>query len=182
MQILDNQTILLAFVVVIGLAVLLQAILLLIIFLTVRKAASFIREETENLHSSLMPVLLDTRDVLASSRETLATAQEFLTDAQGFLTRVSPKIEATAGDLAEITHGLRAQVAQMQSSAMEIMDDVQGQSNRLNHMVTGLLDTVDRAGSFVTNVVSRPVQQVSSILRMVKAIVESLRGPSTQRR
>jgi len=71
MQILDNQTILLAFVVVIGLAVLLQAILLLIIFITLRKSASFIREEAENLHSSLMPVLFDTRDVLASSREPL---------------------------------------------------------------------------------------------------------------
>jgi hypothetical protein len=182
MQIPDNQNILLAFVVITGLAVSLQAILLLIIFITLRKATGIIRDEAENLHSSLMPVLYDTRDTLASARETLVSTQEFLTNAQGFLTRVSPKVEATAGDLAEITHGLRTQVAQMQSSALEIMDGVQMQSNRLNHMITGLLDTVDRAGNFVTNVVSRPVQQVSGILRMVKAIVESLRGPSAQRR
>jgi hypothetical protein len=182
MQILDNQNILLAFVVVTGLAVLLQAILLLIIFISVRKAAGFIRDEAENLHSSLMPVLYDTRDTLASVRETLVSTQEFLADAQGFLTRVAPKIEATAGDLAEITHGLRTQVAQMQSTALEILDGVQMQSNRLNHMISGLLDTVDRAGSFVTNVVSRPVRQISGILAMVKAVVESLRGSSAQRR
>jgi methyl-accepting chemotaxis protein len=179
---LDNQTILLAFAIVTGLAVLLQAMILLAIFVTMRKASGSIREEAANLRSSLMPVLLDTQDVIASSRDTLAKAQEFLVSAQGVLNRVSPKIEAAAGDLEEIAHGLRAQTAQVQSSAMEILEQVRKQSNRLDHMITSLLDTVDRAGGFVTDLVSRPVRQISGILAMVKAVVESLRGPAPQRR
>lgn len=179
---LDNQTILLAFAIVTGLAVLLQAIILLAIFVTMRKASGSIRAEAEKLRSSLMPVLLDTQDMIASSRDTLAKAQEFLVSAQGFFNRVSPKVEAAAGDLEEIAHGLRAQTAQVQSSAMEILEQVRKQSNRLDHMITSLLDTVDRAGGFVADFVSRPVRQISGILAMVKAVVESLRGPAPQRR
>jgi phage-related protein len=48
-------------------------------------------------------------------------------------------------------------------------------------MITSLLDTVDRAGGFVANVVSTPVRQISNILSMVKAVVESLRGPGAAR-
>ena len=115
---LDNQTILFAFAVVTGLAVLLQAFILLAIFVTMRKAASSIREEIGSLRASLMPVIYDTRELLASSRDTLVSAQEFVANAQGFLTRVSPKVEEAAGDLAEITSGLRVQTAQIQSSVM----------------------------------------------------------------
>jgi len=43
------------------------------------------------------------------------------------------------------------------------------------------LDTVDRAGGFVNNVVSTPVRQISGVLRSAKAIVESLRGSRAAR-
>jgi hypothetical protein len=55
------------------------------------------------------------------------------------------------------------------------------QSDHLDHIISGFLDTVDRAGGFVTNVVSKPVQQISSLLSAFKAIVESLRRPLPQR-
>ena len=179
---LDNQTILLAFAVVTGLAVLLQAFILLAIFVTTRKAASSIQKEIGNLRSTLLPVIYDTREILASSRDTLLGAQDFVANAQGFLTRVSPKVEAAAGDLVEITHGLRAQTAQLQSSVTEILEKVRTQSGRVDHMVTGVLDTADRAGGFVTDVVSRPMRQISSILAVAKAVIESLRGSRAQSR
>jgi hypothetical protein len=179
---LDNQTILLAFAVVTGLAVLLQAFMLLAIFISMRKAASSIRGEVANLRASLMPVIYDTQELLAISRETLVNAQEFVANAQGFLTRVSPKVEAAAGDLAEITKGLRAQTAQMQSSVVEILEQVRKQSYRVDHMITSLLDSVDRAGGFVNNVVSRPMRQISGILAVAKAVIESLRGSKAQSR
>jgi methyl-accepting chemotaxis protein len=178
---LDNQTILLALVVVTGLAVLLQAIVLLAIFLAMRKAVAYFREETENLRSSIMPVIYDTRDMLASTQGTMTNVQAFLADAQAFLTRVSPKVESVATDLVEITNTLRTQSVEMQSSAMEMMERVHRQSDRVDGMITEFLNTVDRAGGFVAEAVSKPVQQISSILRSAKAVVESLRGPRTLR-
>ena len=170
---LDNDTFLLAFVAVTGLAVLLQAIILLAIFVTVRKAFRSIREEVEDLRSSVMPVIYNTRDLLTTSRE-------FLADARELVTRVSPKIEAAATDLAEITHGLRVQSAEIQLSALEILDRVRRQSSRLDAMFSSLLDGIDRAGGFVAEVVSRPVRQISGVLACVKAVVGSLRAPETE--
>lgn len=179
---LDIQTILLAFAVVTGLAVLLQTIFLLAILVAMRKMSKTITNEIESLRGAIMPVILDSRDLIASSRDTLASTQEFVANAQGFLARVSPKIEAATSDLAEITHGLRTQTVQMQSSAQEIVNKLHKQSDRVDHMITGFLDTVDRAGGFVNNIVSKPVQQISNILGAVKAIVESLRTPPPPRR
>lgn len=185
---LDNQTILLAFAAVIALAVLLQTIFLLAIVFAMRKVAGSIREESENLRSAIMPIIFDTRDVLASTRDTLAStqvtltnAQGFLVNAQGFLTRVSPKIEATAGDVAEFTRTLRTQASEMQASTQEIMERVRKQSDRVDGMISNFLDTVDYAGGFVVNVVSKPVRQISGVLRSAKAIVESLRGTRAAR-
>jgi methyl-accepting chemotaxis protein len=178
---LDNQIILLAFVVVTGLAVLLQAIILLAIFFAVRKAVACFREETENLRTSIMPVIYDTRDMLASTQGTMTNMQAFLADAQAFLTRISPQVESVAGDLVEITNTLRTQTAEMQSSAMEMMERVHRQSDRVDGMITEFLNTVDRAGGFVAEAVSRPVRQISGILRSAKAVVESLRAHRTMR-
>jgi hypothetical protein len=156
---------------------LLQTIMLLAITVALRKAANAVREEAENLRTSVMPVIYDTRDLVANTQIMLTSAQEFVSSAQGVLNRMSPRIEAATGDLAEIALGLRVQTAEIQTTAMEILNKVRKQGNRLDEMCTGLLDTVDRAGGFVANAVSAPVRQVSRILGTVKAVVESLSKP-----
>jgi hypothetical protein len=178
---LDNETILLAFAVVTGLAMLLQTIFLLAIVVAARKAAKTLQIEAENLRSAVTPVLFETRELIASTQGVLAGAQELIANAQVFVRRVTPKIEDAAGDLAEITKGLRVQSIEVQSSVLEVLDRVRRQSGRLDDMFTSLLNTVDRAGNFVTDVVSKPVRQLSSILAMVKAVVDSLRGPLVRR-
>lgn len=179
---LDNETILLAFALVTGLVLLLQTIFLLAISTAVRKAVGSMKEEAENLRTSVMPVIYDTRDLLANTQTTVASAQELLTNAQGFYTRVAPKVEAAATDLVQIAHGLRQETAEMQATATEILDKVRRQSSRLDEMVTNFLNTTDRAGNFVVETVGKPVRQVSGMLRSVKAIVETLRKPLPQRR
>lgn len=172
---LDQETILLAFACVTGLAMLFQTILLLVVAFSVSKTAKSLRAEAENLRTSVMPVIYDARDTLANTQIILTSAQEFVAGAQSVLARISPKIESATGDLAEIAQGLRVQTTEMQMTAMEIMDRVHKQSDRLDEMCTALLDSMDRAGGFVANAVSAPVRQVSRILGTVKAVVESLR-------
>jgi hypothetical protein len=172
---LDQETILLAFACVTGLLLLLQTILLLLVAVAVRKTAKSLREEADNLRTSVMPVIYDARDTLANTQIILGSAQEFVTSAQSVLARMAPKVESATGDLAEIAQGLRVQTAEMQLAALEIMDRVRKQSIRLDEMCTAMLVTLDRAGGFVANAVSTPVRQVSRILGTVKAVVESLR-------
>jgi len=151
----DSQTILLAVVAVTALAVLLQAIILLAIFITVRKAARSIKEEAEDLRSSLMPII---------------------NNSQTFFSRLAPKVEAAVTDMAAITHGLREQTAEVRSTAADLMDRLNRQASRMDAMLTGILDAVDKASSFVTDAVGRPVRQLSRLLASAKAIVESLRN------
>jgi hypothetical protein len=153
---LDNETILLAFVAVTGLAVLLQAFILLAILVSVRKATRSIKEELEDLRSAAMPVIYNTRELF---------------------TRLAPIVEDTVGDLSQIAHGLRVQTEEMQSSASEIIEKVRVQTTRLDAMFTGVLDAIDRAGGFVAEAVSKPVRQLSALAASIKAIVESLRVP-----
>ena len=152
---LDNQTIQLAIVAVTALALLLQTIFLLAILVTVRKTARSLKEEIEDLRSSVMPIIYNTRDLLA---------------------RVTPQVEATVEDLAQMAKGMRVQTEDLQSSAREVVERLRAQASRVDAMLSSVLDAVDRTGDFLTEAVNKPVRQISGLLASVKAVVESLRA------
>jgi len=152
---LDNQTVQLALVTAVALAMLIQAIVLLAALIALRKLAKSIREEMAELRSSVMPVIESTRNLLV---------------------RVAPKIEQTTCDLALLTRALRNQVADVQAAADDIIGRAQRQASRVDSMLSSVLDAVDRAGSFMADTVAKPVRQLSAFLASAKAVIESLRG------
>jgi uncharacterized protein YoxC len=151
---LDNQTILLAIVAVTAMAVLLQAFILLGIFIAVRKATRTLNEQVEELRNAAMPILSNTRDLI---------------------TRVTPYVESTVVDVAEMAHGLREQTANMETAAQGMLERLRKQSSRVDAMFSKVLDGVDRAGSFLTDAVGTPARQLAGVLASVKAVIESLR-------
>jgi methyl-accepting chemotaxis protein len=153
---LDPQTAQLIFAGVAALALLLQALVLLAIFFGVRKAVSTLREDFDDLRSSVMP---------------------FVKDAHEVFTRVAPKIEETTADVAELTHSLRAQSEDLKAATAEIIEKARRQAGRIDSMTTAVLDAADRAGTFVNDAVSKPMRQISGILASVKAVVDTLRAP-----
>jgi methyl-accepting chemotaxis protein len=157
---LDNQTIQLALVAAVALAMLIQAIVLFAALIALRKLAKSIRQEIDDLRSSVMPLIENTRNLLA---------------------RVAPKIEQTASDLALLTRALRNQTADVQAAADEIIGRAQLQARRVDSMLSNVLDAVDRAGSFMADTVTKPMRQLSAFIASAKAVIESLRstqGPS----
>jgi uncharacterized protein YoxC len=146
-----------------ALALLMQAIILLAMFLGMRKAAKSLKEEIEDVRSSVMPVVNDTRELLTR------------------LSRLTPKLESTITDAAELTSKLRAQTADVEAAVEDILERVRKQTSRVDNMFSGTLDTVDRASVFVTETIVKPVRQISGLLAGLKAIIESLRSaqPST---
>jgi methyl-accepting chemotaxis protein len=153
---LDPQTAQLIFAGVAALALLLQAIVLLAIFFGIRKAISTLREDFEDIRTSVTPFVKDAHDVF---------------------TRVAPKIEETTADVAALTHTLRAQSEDLKVASTEIIEKARRQATRLDAMATNVLDTADRAATFVNEAVSKPMRQLSGILASIKAVVESLRAP-----
>ncbi|HEY1766726.1 MAG TPA: hypothetical protein VGG26_03695 [Terracidiphilus sp.] len=145
---------------VVALSLLLQAVVLLAIFLAMRKAMVLARHEVEELRATVLPLLKDTRESLA---------------------RVAPKIEETCDDVAALTHSLRGQVAELQATTTDLVQRTRRQTARLDAMVTRIMDAADRAGGFMSQAVDKPMRQVSGILASVKAVVDTLRTPEPVR-
>jgi methyl-accepting chemotaxis protein len=153
---IDPQTAQLIFAGVAALALLLQAIVLLAIFFGIRKAISSLREDFEDIRTSVTP---------------------FVKDAHEVFVRVAPKIETATADVAALTHSLRAQSEDLKAASAEIIEKARRQATRIDSMTTTILDAADRAGTFVNEAVSKPMRQLSGILASIKAVVETLRAP-----
>jgi methyl-accepting chemotaxis protein len=171
MQSIDNQTIQLVIIGVAALAVVLQAVVLIAILIALKKAATSMHRDIQELRISVLPVLTNSRD---------------------FLTRVAPKIESTTNDVAEIVHTVREKTIVLESTVTAILDRAQRQSAqldgmmtsvlertqrqtvRVDGMVTSALDSVDKVSGFVSNTVSKPVRQISAFVAAARAVVHSL--------
>lgn len=155
MQKLDSQTVQLIIVAAVAVTMLFQGIVLLAIFVVIRKSAQAMRQDIEELRTTVVPVLENVKDLL---------------------THTGPKIEATVVDLAAMSHNLRRQTADIQGAANEIIDRFNKQSVRVDTLLTKIFDGVDRTTGFVTETVNKPARQLAGLLASAKAIVESLRG------
>jgi methyl-accepting chemotaxis protein len=152
---MDHETIELACIALGALALLMQSIILLAIFIGVRKTSKSLTEGVEDIRSSVMPVAQTTKDLVD---------------------RLGPKVEQTANDMAALAHSLRTQTLAMEAAVTETVERVRKEAGRVDAMFSSTLDAVDKASEFVTHAVSRPVRQLSGILASFKAIVESFRS------
>lgn len=156
----DTQTILLiVFVGITGLAVLLQASVLFGMFLAMRKVLKLVQDNVDEVRTKVLPVV---------------------TEAGDFFTRVGPKLESMTTDMSDLMHDLREQGAELQESAAVILEKVQRQSSRIDTMMTGFLNSVDRAGTFINDVVSAPVRQLNAIASAARAIFSALTSRSPE--
>jgi hypothetical protein len=150
-----NETLTTIFIIATALAVSMQALILLGLFITVRRSVKAIHSEVEQLRTAATPILLHTRD---------------------FVTRVTPKLDAVAGDLVEMSRGLRAQTMEFQETTTEILERVHRQTGRMDTMFTSTLDKVDKASTVMNDAVTVPLKHLSGITAFAKAALESLRS------
>lgn len=150
----NTETILLIiFVALTGLAVLMQASVLLAMFITMRKALKLVQENVEELRTKVLPVVSDAADLLH---------------------RVGPKLESVASDVSELVHDFRLQGAEFQTSANEIIEKVLRQTSRIDAMLTGLMNTFDRATGLVNDVIVAPIRQLNAMAASARAVFNAL--------
>jgi hypothetical protein len=157
----NKETITLIFVGATTVAVVLQAGVLLAMFIAIRASVKKIQGEIEVLRASALPLIDHSKELVKN---------------------ISPKIHEATIDLAEVARGLRTQTMEFQASASEILDRVHRQTGRVDTMVTGALDTVDRASTVVNDAVSAPLKQLSGIAAFIRAAVDAFRsnGPRSR--
>jgi methyl-accepting chemotaxis protein len=154
----DPQSLQIVVAAVVGVTLLLQVILLFAILVGVRKAAIAVREDIDQIRSSITPLLTDSHELLV---------------------RVGPKIEATTDDLAAFTHALREQTNNVQTTVTEISERARHPAGRIDFMVTSALDKADHAGAIVNDVVTKPLRQITGVMAWLRAVVETMRAPQS---
>jgi uncharacterized protein YoxC len=162
---MNHETIELAGIGVAALALLMQAIILLAIYLGIRKATKSLKEDFDDMRSSVMPIADNTREMLARLSALTPKVEALL-----------PKVESTVTDAADLARRYRAQMVDVEAAVEDILERVRKQTIRVDGMFTDTMDTVEKASVFVTETVSKPVRQLSGLLAGLKAIIESLRS------
>jgi len=150
---MNNETLLVLFVGLTSCALLVQAIVMLVGFLAIRKTVNTMHSEFQELKTTILPIL-------TTSKETLD--------------RVAPKIESVAADTADVARIAKQQAQDFQVVAAEILDRVHRQTIRVDDMFTSVIDGVEHTTNVVAQTVSRPVRQATAMLAGAKAFLATL--------
>lgn len=162
------DTILIVMVAVYGVSVLLHIAVLAGLAIGANKAIKAARQYADEMDARIRPVL--------------NSSQELLDHTKALVARIEPKLEAAAGDMAEIARLAREETTRVTASANEITDRIRRQAERVDSMTTSALDGVEKASNFLNHAVNTPVRQASGFLAAARAVINTLRQPAPPRR
>ncbi len=151
---MNNQTIWqIIFDAIAAFALLVQALVVLVAYFTIRKAMSKVQDDVHELRATAMPLLAKSKDIVE---------------------KISPRVETITADIASIAQTVKEQTARISVTTDDILGRVHRQSTRVDNMVTSVVDGVEHASNVVTDSVARPARQIGAVLASVKAFLSVL--------
>ena len=162
------------FIGITAIAVLLQASVLLGIFLTVRKAVQAGKEQADEYRAKLTPII-------DGSSKLIDTANDLVSSTQSMIKAIRPQLEIAATELANMASDIHAEANQLQASVEEVALRARQQVDRVDGMATSVLNGLDRFGGFLNEAVHVPIRQLNGIVAATKAVIDILRGSLPQR-
>jgi hypothetical protein len=144
-----------AFIVVATLAIVIQMAILLAMFVSIRRALDQFTRIGNEFQDRMGPILLRVSRILDDSED---------------------RIHSIMTDASEITRVARNQAQRVDRIVTEALDRIRAQVERADHVVTGTLELIEETGSSFRRSVWGPVQQVSAILKGVKAGIDFVRN------
>jgi hypothetical protein len=148
------------FVVVTALAVVLQAIVLIALFLTLRRTAEQVEKTVSDLNTRLTPLI---------------------TRVQILVEDVSPRITGIVADASEITRMARGEAQKVDRILNEALERLRMQLIHVDHILTGAMEAVEEAGSRLRQTVWGPVMRATAVVRGVQAGIDFIRSARQQR-
>lgn len=155
---MDNLTIWIA---VTSFAVILQAGVLLAMFLAMRKTSAKVEALSEEIKNKVLPTV----DLVHST-----------------VTDLKPRIETIVVNVSESTTMLKAQLERLDATVGDVMDRTRLQVIRADELVSRTMDKVEDATEAVHKTVVSPVRQLSGLINGVTAALEFLRHGKNGRR
>jgi hypothetical protein len=136
------------FTAITALGVLLQACVLLGMFIALRKATKKFHEVTDEVRTNLVPTIASTRRLIED---------------------LSPKLKIATTNLVEASHAVRHEAAHISETVDDVLDKTTIQVERVNRMLIAILNSVEHATTVVQHSVDAPLRRVSGIMAGLKA-------------
>jgi tetrahydromethanopterin S-methyltransferase subunit F len=141
------------FIGVTALAVILQAGLLLGMYLAMRKTTTRLESLADEVKIKALPAI---------------------DSAQSLLADIRPKVQVIAENLVETTATVRGQVQRVDATVNDVVDRARLQVIRADELLSRTLDKVEATSEAVHRTVVSPVRHVSGLVRGVTAGIEFL--------
>ncbi len=142
------------FVVVTALAVVLQAVVLIALFIQLRRTAARVEHTVADLNARMSPIL---------------SRVQFLVE------DVSPRLSTIVSDASELTRLARGQAYKMDRILGEMLERLRLQLIHIDQILTGAMETVEEAGSRLRETVMGPVIQATALIRGIQTGLEFFR-------
>jgi uncharacterized membrane protein len=136
-------------------AVLLQFIVLLAIYIAIRRSMGKLQETLDEVKAKALPAIAST---------------------QSLLDEVSPKLKTTTSNLAEMSEALRGQASHVNATVESLLDKTNAQINRVDDMVTATFNALGQASRAIDLAIGLPVRRVTGMLHGLKVGVDVLMG------
>ena len=143
------------FVVVTAAAVVLQAVILIALFIQLRRTAVRVEQSTVDLQTRLTPIL---------------TRVEVLVE------DLSPRISGIVADASEITRLTRGQAQRADRILSEALERLRLQVVHVDQIVTGTMEAVEEAGSKLRKTIWGPIIRATALVRGIQTGLEFFRA------
>lgn len=103
-----------------------------------------------------------------------AKVEPLIGSATDLVRDLTPKVKSVADDVSELSHMVRAQLTDIDSTLSEVTSKARSQVDRVNGMVSSTLDTTTGVVSSLERGIRAPFREVSGLVAGVKAGFEVL--------
>jgi hypothetical protein len=158
---MDNAQLMLAFVIIAAVAIVIQACILIAMYLAVRQSTA----RMEALATEVKTKVLPTAEL-----------------AHSMLTELRPKVELAISNVSQVTTTVRGQVDRLDATLNDVVDRTRLQVIRADELLNRTMDRVEETTEMVHKTVISPVRQFSGLVNGVTAGLDFLLGSKKKRR
>ncbi len=148
------------FIAATAVAVVLQLLILIAMFLSVKKTTERMEKMAAEVQVRTLPVL---------------------EQANGILTDIRPRLQMISTNLAESSVMLKKQMERLEATVDDIVDRTRLQVIRADEMVSRGLDRVEETTDLVHHTVMSPIRQVSAVVQGISSALGFFVGGSKRR-
>jgi hypothetical protein len=142
------------FVVVTALAIVLQAIILVSLFLQMRRTAARVEQTVADLNAKLNPLISRVQVVVED---------------------IAPRITGIVADASEITRLARSEAQKVDRILSEALERLRLQLIHVDHILSGAMEAVEEAGTQLRQTIWTPVAKATAVIRGVQAGIDFFR-------